>query len=531
MGLGSQWLFLMLMFGLVSAFPYQAGWPQYPAGGVDFSSPALVDVNGDDTLEVLVAGQAHQVHLWNHRGEPLPGWPKPVESASLDETSSPAVGDIDHDGSCEIVYASASGGLYAWELDGSSVAGFPVGLGDNVIRSSVTLEDLDQDDSLEILIGTGNSLNRFFAFRHDGRLLWSKDTDGRVHSTPAVADLERDRDLEVVVGNDGVYPQAGAYAWHHDGTLVSGWPKVCGHHVDPSPALADIDSDGDYEVFFGSLDNHLYGLDHRAHDLPGWPNRCGSGLYEGIVSSPAVADLDGNSILEVVTGRGIIQSNSGAVYAFTAAGETLSGFPVLTSSGSVLSSPCLADIDEDGDLEIIVGCQGGKLHGLHHNGSVALGFPIEVGAPVTSSPAAGDIDLDGDVEIAVGGKYDSLYIWDLPARYDPDWAPWPMFHHDPLHTGRLPLGPVSVSRTEPPQPADVLRLALTRDWLLISGPPRRHLELGLFDQAGRKHLQWSFFTDAHGEAAIRVGRLPSGVYFAVGSRPGKAAERFKLVRH
>lgn len=408
----------VLITGLSSILAHQPGWPQPVAGGVDFSSPALADLNGDETLEVVVVSQAHQVYVWNCWGVPFPGWPKSIaDSSGLDETSSPAVGDIDHDGSPEVVYASAGGRLWAWRSDGSPVPGFPVNLGDNVIRASVTLQDLDGDDSMEIIIGTGNFQNRLMVFRCDGTLHWQRATVGRVHSTAATGDIDHNGDIELLVGNDGVSGQPGVYAWHNDGTPVTGWPKYCGHHVDPSPALADIDQDQNLEVFFGSLDNFLYGTDGSGADLPGWPRRCGDGIYEGIVSSPAVADIDGDSMLEIVTGRGIIQSNYGAVFAFRSSGETLPGFPVTIASGSVVSSPALADIDDDGAMEVIVGSQDGMLYGWHFDGTVVNGFPIAVGAPVTSSPAIGDIDLDGFTEIAVGAKGDSFYVWDLGMRF------------------------------------------------------------------------------------------------------------------
>lgn len=338
-------------------------------------------------------------------GEPFPNWPRPVVSNSeYDETSSPAVGDIDNDGENEIVYGSESGRLFAWEIDGNLLAGFPFNLGDNVIRNSVTLEDIDGDTTLEILVGTGNNLNQFFIIRHDGTTVWGKTTDGHIHSTAATGDIDNNGAIEIIVGNDGIAPQVGVYAWHFDSTIVAGWPKICGHHVDPSPALADIDNDGDYEIFFGSLDNLLYGLNYNCEDLAGWPKRCGNGLYEGIVSSPALGDIDNDNILEVVTGRGIIQSTYGAIYAFKVTGDTMIGMPINITTGSVVSSPALADIDED-----------------------------------------------GDIEIAVGAKNDSFYIWDLPSHYNPNKAPWAMFHHDARHTGRLPLGNIGIRETNKPE--------------------------------------------------------------------------------
>ncbi len=426
--------------------PYQTGWPQEVARGVDFSSPVLVDVDGDDTLDVVVASNDKLVYMWNQRGELFPNWPRETAvPAGSGETSSPAAGDIDNDGEKEIVYGSYVGErLFAWEIDGTDVAGFPVDLGDEVIRCSATLEDINGDDTLEICIGTGNYQYLFFLFDHRGGELWRRAVAGKAHSTGAVGDLDNDGDIEIIHGTDDATPAGEVYAWHHNGDPVTGWPIIVGHHVDGGPALVDIDGDDSLEVFVGSIDNYLYGWDHRGNDLPGWPRMVGSGsVFDGIVSSPAIGDIDNDTTngVEVVIGRGIIQSTTGRLLAYHQNGGEVSGFPV-TLSGSVTSSPVLADADGDDDLEIFVGCQNGSLYAYHHTGSGVAGFPVFVSPyGVTSSPALADIDLDGDIELAVGGKgspsggNDSMYVWDLPGPYNPSKAPWPMFHHDEWHTG------------------------------------------------------------------------------------------------
>ncbi len=439
-----------LLMLLSIGFPYQTGWPVPIEGGVDFSSPVLVDVNEDDTLEVLIAGNTRWVYLFNHRGEIMPGWPQGTsQSPGPTETSSPSVGDIDNDGEMEIVYASNSGQLFAWKINGTLVNGFPVNLGDNVIRACTMLEDIDGDGNLEICIGTGVSQYRFFVFRHNGTLLFSRDVEYRIHSTAGAADIDHDQTMEIIHGVDRNV-QYGVYAWKANGDTCPGWPKQTFHHVDASPALADINGDSLYEIFVGSIDNRLYGLNYLGQDLPSWPKIVGSGVYEGIISSPAIGDIDNNGILDIVTGRGIIQSSYGAIFAFSATGETIPFFPIIIPTGAITSSPALADIDGDSEIEIIVGCQDGRLLAYNPDGSVVDGFPIIVAQSITSSPAVGDIDLDGDIEIAIGGKgpagtNDSLYIWDLPVPYIPQRAPWPMFHHDPGHTGRLPIQGVGIS--------------------------------------------------------------------------------------
>jgi hypothetical protein len=524
--------------------PYQAGWPQVVERGVDFSSPALVDVDGDDTLEVIIAGNGKLVYLWNHRGELLPNWPKETTpNAGFGETSSPAVGDIDSDGDKEVVYGSYVGQrLLAWEIDGSDVSGFPVSLGDAVIRCSATLEDLTQDDSLEICIGTGNSLFRLYLLDHRGAQLWSQTVAGRVHSTAAVGDLDGDGDIEIIHGTDDATPAGEVYVWHHDGTAVPGWPAVVGHHVDGGPALADIDGDDSLEVFVGSIDNYLYGWDHHGNDLPGWPKLVGSGsVFDGIVSSPAIGDIDNDTAngLEVVVGRGIIQSVTGRLLAFHQNGDEVLGFPI-DLPGSVTSSPAIADVDGDRDLEIFVGCQNGSLYAYHHTGSLVTDFPIFVSPHgITSSPALGDVDLDGDIELAIGGKGsaaggdDSMYVWDLPGPYDATRASWPMFHHDEWHTGLYGkvAGGVGVASEDPPPGVTPQATALmhgrpnpfSRSTVIsYSLAQAGHATVQVFDVTGRlvETLVDEPKLPGPHEAVWHAEDASDGVYFCVLQTPG-----------
>ncbi len=227
------------------------------------------------------------------------------------------------------------------------------------------------------------------------------------------------------------------HAWFSNGTEASGFPKTLANHataqsgggiwqtangfVNSTPALVDINGDGNLEIFVGSGDGYVYGLDNHGNNLPGWPRftgvSTGDGVY-GVFSSPAVVDLDGDGTFEVIAGAW-----SHYIYVWNAEDGTLaSGWP-FNNADTVWSSPAVLDADGDGDLEIVIGCdstvpRGGYLRMFHHNGTQAAGWPKFVDEVVWSSPAVGDIDGDGAPEIVVGtgifyrsghGQYLSAY--------------------------------------------------------------------------------------------------------------------------
>ena len=224
---------------------------------------------------------------------------------------------------------------------------------------------------------------------------WAKKIKGKVTSSPAIGDVDDDRDLEIVVGSDDPL----VYAWHHDGSALYTWPQSSlWYHASVHPKLVDLDGDRDTEIVAGS-DTFLHVWDHNGNDAGGWPQSVGS------TSSPAIGDLEGDGDSEVIIG-----SLDGSIYVFTADGSPVSGWPVATG-GSILSSPALGDMDNDGRLEIVVGSGDARIYALHYDGTPVSGWPTETGDSTVSSPALGDIDGDGDLEIVVGSDDSKVYAW------------------------------------------------------------------------------------------------------------------------
>jgi outer membrane protein assembly factor BamB len=139
------------------------------------------------------------------------------------------------------------------------------------------------------------------------------------------------------------------------------------------PLIADLNGDGRNEVFFGSWDHYFYLLDAQGRQLWRFFNR------DTIWSSATAVDVDGDGILEAVCGSDISAggidpltgqptSNGGYVYCFKFAGQFQPPRFANPNDGreqllwragpfpeAIYSSPAAADLDGDGQYEIVVG--------------------------------------------------------------------------------------------------------------------------------------------------------------------------------
>lgn len=171
-----------------------------------------------------------------------------------------------------------------------------------------------------------------------------------------------------------------------------------------SPVCLDVNTDGRPDVIqsvvWTSIDyeygnaTHLWNPD--GDSLMGWPRSLDEYSYP---LTSVAGDIDGDADLEVVT-----VTDWGSVHAWHAeSGQPVSGrWPRAVGDWNVLieSSPVLADLDGDGDSEILVAAQGSKvLVALQGDGTEMWSRLYEVSGPFS----AADLDRDGDVEIALCG--------------------------------------------------------------------------------------------------------------------------------
>jgi len=262
-------------------------------------------------------------------------------------------------------------------------------------------------------------------FTHEtGQFLGALDTGSE--STVAMGDLDGDGDLDGLVANkidprrtqtSRVYllentgaPTAPSYQLRD---ALDGLPAA--YHF--APALGDLDDDGTPDLILGTWGGSLL---HYTGNGDGSFTKAADPLLElprGSNAMPALGDLDDDGDLDLVVGESAgtltYYRNDGSPTdpAFTLASEAFADLTVDNRS-----APALHDVDRDGDLDLLVGSETdgfvlARNTGTPSNPQFADARPVDLDAPRLAAPTFADVNGDGSPDLVAGSDGGGLVLF------------------------------------------------------------------------------------------------------------------------
>ncbi|MCA9582265.1 MAG: VCBS repeat-containing protein, partial [Myxococcales bacterium] len=352
------------------------------------TTPVIIDLNKDQKPEVIVnMACASPVNrgilraLDGVTGEEK--WAVTNPGAEFYARASIAAGDLNGNGFPEIVGLSYDQRGIAIDAQGTvlwksrDALGDPLTLGYN--DGAPTLADLDGDGKVEIIWGA-------LVLSHEGILLWTMGSgvyegtnNGYTGGLSAVADIDMDGKPEVV---------SGRRAWEHDGTAK--WTGA-GIATDGYPAVANFDGDPQPEVVLVTTGN-VYVLDGLTGAVEWGPVAIPGGGRGG---PPTVADFDGDGLPEI----GVAGASSYSVYDPDGPQDVLWSKTTRDMSSNA-SGSSVFDFEGDGVAEVVYTDECFMRVYRGTDGTVLLEIPNSTGT-IHDYPLVADVDSDGNSEIII----------------------------------------------------------------------------------------------------------------------------------
>ena len=453
-----------------------------------------------------------------------------IWSQTLDDSgypvalSSPNVANLD--GKPSVVIGDRAGNVYAFHLsDGSAVSGWPFHAG-GAIDATPSVAPINPGNLDSVFVGVGNSANPtvggYQAISPTGSSQWyvpqynpSTDptTQNGVQSSMTVGNLQGSTD--VISGSMG----ENEFAMNaQSGSILPGFPWYEADSNFTTPAIGDVLGNGQNQIIEGG--DSTAGLSYNTTYQNGGhirvlaptgnlnqptPNGgliCQYNTNQVVQSSPAVGIVGSQNTYSIIAGTGMYYqgvSDTNRLISVNASNCSLDWSVQL--DGATNSSPALADVLGNGQLQVIEGTNIGSGSGsiwvldgdngstiwqapttgavigsavtadLSGSGYQDLLVPTTLGIDIFDGKTGSDLgvigatsfigfqnsplitdDPNGSIGITVAGYNSSnqgvIYHFELPSSNGAsvnEVGAWPMFHHDPQLSGLAPTVPAVVA--------------------------------------------------------------------------------------
>ncbi|HEX7343085.1 MAG TPA: T9SS type A sorting domain-containing protein [bacterium] len=435
------------------------GWEPYCpwVGGFSRSTLCFKDVDADGDFDLFVGGATRSIAHANNTGSsssPHLNWISyqydSLISVNSVGNSDPNFWDLDADGDLDAIIGAG----YVTYVENLGTFSYPQFISvpetvytttSVVVATRIAMLDIDLDLDADIVAGYTGYLILYenigtptqFSFQLASSPWLTINVGDK--ADPTFCDIDDDNDQDLFIGNE----DGQIYFYHNDGDSANyNFTFVTDHYngIDvgdfSSPEFADIDGDGDYDLFVGR--DQLYDLSISPGDIFLYENvgtpqvaqwqlvtRNYLSIDVGYLGQMAATDIDADG------DRDLFIQNTGDHVSFY---ENI-GTPAAPSYHWVTDSyqniavddayPCFADIDNDQDPDLFMGqaaipgppglhlfinqgtpqsadftlYSNNLLPGVFTQGSVSL------------APSLADIDADGDLDLFVSDMDDHYYFF------------------------------------------------------------------------------------------------------------------------